>query len=249
MARSGIFNKLLFLMIINVIFFSCDNLISTSNNTNNPTTYSVTFDSNGGSTVSSITGITAESSISIPDDPHKDYYVFDGWFLDDETFLQEFTSETTVNSNITVYAKWIWNTINMTVQSDLSLQGKIYLGEVFTENLLNDTIYSVTITGHYDNLPPDTDAMGIFLRDATSQINTNDAVEVWEAGDWKSKWNNDNTFILNNLLKTNTAYSYPFPERVILGIWLSGENGLAEGSIYLTLNDVSVSMTEKVYAP
>ena len=69
-------------------------------------TYTVTFDSNGGSDVVAITGITSGSTITLPLNPTKTDYDFAGWFTDNETFLNQFTEDTPVTSNITVYAKW-----------------------------------------------------------------------------------------------------------------------------------------------
>jgi phosphate transport system substrate-binding protein len=66
----------------------------------------VTFNSNDGSNVQAITGITSGSTIALPTEPTKDGYIFSGWFIDDNTFLNEFTLSTPVTQNITVYAKW-----------------------------------------------------------------------------------------------------------------------------------------------
>jgi len=71
------------------------------------TRYSVTFNSNGGSSVITITGIVSGSTIILPENPIKTGYYFLGWFNDNETFLDEFTSSTVINTNLTVYAKWL----------------------------------------------------------------------------------------------------------------------------------------------
>ena len=89
------------------------------------------FDSNGGSIVESI-NYSGETNISIPDNPTKEGFVFDGWFWDNETFQRPFTVnsflELTVKSNITVYAKWVKQ------DSELTMQLKsIYLLAVQTE--------------------------------------------------------------------------------------------------------------------
>jgi uncharacterized repeat protein (TIGR02543 family)/LPXTG-motif cell wall-anchored protein len=72
-----------------------------------PTTYTVTFDSKGGSAVDPITGITPGATVTLPADPTKENNTFEGWYTDDETFENEFTEDTPVNSNLTVYAKWV----------------------------------------------------------------------------------------------------------------------------------------------
>ena len=72
--------------------------------------YTINFDSNGGTEVASIEteGIT---SVTIPDNPTKEGYVFDGWYWDNNTFNQPFSAnsllDTPLSSDMTFYAKWI----------------------------------------------------------------------------------------------------------------------------------------------
>ena len=67
--------------------------------------YTVSFDSNGGSSVTS-QAVESGSTVVMPDDPELYGYVFGGWFLDDGTFLNEFDFDSPVQGNITLYAKW-----------------------------------------------------------------------------------------------------------------------------------------------
>ena len=67
--------------------------------------YTITFDSNEGSAVSAITQDFG-TSVSEPLDPTRDGYLFQGWFTDDNTFLNEYVFGTMPSQNITVYAKW-----------------------------------------------------------------------------------------------------------------------------------------------
>ena len=67
-------------------------------------TYTVTFDTQGGSEVKSIT-IAEGETITLPSNPTKEGYVFDGWYLSDE-FIEKFNATQTISSDITVYAKW-----------------------------------------------------------------------------------------------------------------------------------------------
>lgn len=69
-------------------------------------TYTVTFDSKGGSKVAEITGITTNTAIELPTPPTKEGYSFKGWFMD-EVFENEFTKDTKITKDITVYAKWV----------------------------------------------------------------------------------------------------------------------------------------------
>ena len=65
-------------------------------------TYTVTFDSDGGSKVEPLT-INSGETAAKPDDPTRDGYVFGGWYLGDS----EFHFSTAITQNITLKAKWI----------------------------------------------------------------------------------------------------------------------------------------------
>jgi len=69
-------------------------------------TFSVIFDSNGGSDVQMVTGIESRTTIELPTNPTKPENDFSGWYIDNETFLNEFNSSIEITSNLIVYAKW-----------------------------------------------------------------------------------------------------------------------------------------------
>jgi hypothetical protein len=209
------------------------------------TVYTVTFNSNGGTSVSPITGIKYGEKITLPNKPSRNYYYFSGWFIDDGTYSNQFTEETIITKDISVFAKWDWNIIEMKVQSDGSLQGKICLNEVLNQELLNNVVYKIEVNGKYDNLPPDPQDMGIYLRDNNSQINTNGGVTNWNSGDWESTWNSNKTFHLKNKILTNKYYSYPFDDTIILGIWLAGDNQSSLNTVLLKLTDVTINMIKE----
>lgn len=68
--------------------------------------YSVSFYSNGGSYIAPITGIKADQTISMPAEPTKEGYEFKGWYLDNNTFSNQFTSEYKITKSVIVFAKW-----------------------------------------------------------------------------------------------------------------------------------------------
>ncbi|QVK18233.1 leucine-rich repeat protein [Mycoplasmatota bacterium] len=86
--------------------------------------YTITFNSNGGTEVSSITQ-DYNTKVTKPNDPTKTGYAFGGWYSDsDITTVYDFTS--IPKEDITLYAKWI----------ELSTEGLKY-------TLLEDNTYSV----------------------------------------------------------------------------------------------------------
>ena len=71
------------------------------------TTYKVTFDSQGGSSISELTNITAGAKISEPSTPPtKDGNTFGGWYKESGCLNAWDFGNDEVNSNITLYAKW-----------------------------------------------------------------------------------------------------------------------------------------------
>lgn len=84
----------------------------TTTNTTEAKKYTVTFDSNGGSKVSS-KEVTSGSKVSKPSDPTKTGYKFGGWTLNSKTY--DFNSK--VTSNITLVAKWTAKTYTIKVSN------------------------------------------------------------------------------------------------------------------------------------
>ena len=76
------------------------NLISETTST---TTYTVTFNTNGGSTIESQT-IKSGKTINYVE-PTKSGYIFSGWYTDTK-FENAFDSLTKITDNLTLYAKW-----------------------------------------------------------------------------------------------------------------------------------------------
>lgn len=118
--------------------------------------YTVTFNSNGGTSVDSITNIEKNSTISEPAAPTRDGYTFKGWYSDSR-LTKGWNFETDkVKGNITLYAKWEFVPTN-----DLQM-------------LLNESSYTVVGIGNatnvedlvipssYKNLPVKTIAVNAF---------------------------------------------------------------------------------------
>ena len=85
----------------------------------NAVSFEINFDTNGGTDVESIT-YDGKSTITIPDNPTKEGFIFDGWFWDNGTFLNPFTAnsllDTPIEEDLTVYAKWVVQDDEQTAQ-------------------------------------------------------------------------------------------------------------------------------------
>lgn len=90
-------------------FTGCDSSVSSEPTLIFPqtseSTYTVTFNTNGGSVVSSQT-VESGKTATEPTAPTKDGYIFGGWFTD-SNFTTAFTFSTAITADITLYAKWI----------------------------------------------------------------------------------------------------------------------------------------------
>lgn len=94
------FKKMMIVMILVFTLSACSAKVE----------YMISFDSNGGTEVLQIT-TDGTTTITAPDNPTKEGYVFAGWYLDNDTFLNSFSAATLLDqgiiSDLIVYAKWI----------------------------------------------------------------------------------------------------------------------------------------------
>jgi uncharacterized repeat protein (TIGR02543 family) len=80
--------------------------------------YTVTFESNGGSTVSALSNVASGAVITAPTAPTMAHYTFDGWYKEvGLTTLWNFTTDT-VTADITLYAKWTPIHFTLTFESN-----------------------------------------------------------------------------------------------------------------------------------
>lgn len=93
-------------------------------NNDDITKYTVTFNSNGGSKVSSKT-ITSGSKVSKPTNPTRSGYTFKGWYLSDSAY----NFSKAVTKNITLTAKWekidVYKYTVEKIGGDLGLSSKV----------------------------------------------------------------------------------------------------------------------------
>ena len=71
-------------------------------------TFTVTFNSNGGSTVASQT-VKYNEMATKPTDPTRSGYTFAGWYTENEKLANKYDFATPVTKDITLYAKWTRN--------------------------------------------------------------------------------------------------------------------------------------------
>jgi uncharacterized repeat protein (TIGR02543 family) len=67
--------------------------------------YTVTFETNGGTEITEVT-VEKDGSLTLPANPSKTGYAFDGWFKDEALTTKWNAKTDKVTANITLYAKW-----------------------------------------------------------------------------------------------------------------------------------------------
>lgn len=109
-----------------------------------PIDYTITFNSNGGSSVSAITQ-GFETPISAPTNPTKLGYEFGGWYTDD-ALTQAYTFSTMPLNGMTLYAKWNPALVNVTVNHYIESldQTQYTLEQSQTLTAYTDSTYTAT---------------------------------------------------------------------------------------------------------
>jgi uncharacterized repeat protein (TIGR02543 family) len=128
-----------------------------------PISYTITFNSNGGSMVDSITGVYG-SIINKPADPIKDDLSFGGWYKEAELTNQWNFTIDTVTGNITLHAAWltedgvdfglgaiISNTFNVSNSSEWDDAVYIIKNSGHDKNYIINVIGSFDVTGFSGN--------------------------------------------------------------------------------------------------
>ena len=108
--------KYLLILLIAICVVSC------GDKDKNISTYTVKFESNGGSAVEPLTRVVSGSIINAPEDPVWANHTFVGWFTDDETFVRPWDFATkVVTADMVLYARWlegVWTKVRTATDLD-----------------------------------------------------------------------------------------------------------------------------------
>ncbi len=113
-------------LVIAAVFFAAIFLFGCEGEENpNISQYTITFESNGGSSVGSLT-VDENSNINKPADPTKEGYTFDGWFTNAD-LSNAVTWPYQVTTNRTLYAKWLEEIVETTYTIYWEVDGVVVL--------------------------------------------------------------------------------------------------------------------------
>jgi uncharacterized repeat protein (TIGR02543 family) len=170
--------KLLFFMLISLATMSlvaCDDKGLDDGKIPDGTedTYLITLETNGGTTIGSIT-VDEGTTLTLPSEPTKEGYTFDGWYMDAD-FTTIFDATMNITDNLTLYAKWteiitqdgpgLIEVLDTLPSTDITIEFWVVLGgnrytvledlvDAFEEDYPNITV-NMTNRGTNDNLHRD----------------------------------------------------------------------------------------------
>ena len=214
------------------------------------TTYTVSFNSNGGSAVSPITDITSGTAISQPANPTKSNCTFAGWYTDSAlTIAYNFSSE--VTSSFTLYAKWELDLDTTGTSSDpytvadarSAIDANLGLTDVYTSGIVyqvdsfNETYHSITYW---------------ISDDGTGSSSSNDGLEVY-SGKGISGANfssvddikvGDEVVVKGTLKKYNSTYEYDKNNELLSLTRKIAVNSLALSGTDISSNTMSIGSSD-----
>ena len=97
-------------------------------------TYTVAFDTNGGSEVDPVT-VDADSTVTKPADPARSGYAFDGWYTEN-TYENPYDFHAAVTGSLTLYAKWnsiVYSDPTYAVSAPTAENGRIAVSPRYAE--------------------------------------------------------------------------------------------------------------------
>ena len=218
------------------------------------TTYTVKFNTNGGSTVPDQKNIMSGGKVAKPDDPTKAGSIFDGWYSDAAlTTLYNF--DNTVASDVNLYAKWAeiitepgTPTTSLLPYSDVATENWFYSavqsvtdnglmngtgGDMFSPNVTMSRAMLVTVLYRLEGEPPVSG--DIAFSDVKSGQWYSNAI-LWAAGNGIVEGYSDSVFGLNDPVTREQCVTILYRYAKTKGMDVSG---LADLSVYTDAGDVS----------
>ena len=181
--------------------------------------YNVIFESNGGSAVAGLVDVEKGNKISAPSAPVKSGYTFMGWYKEEELINQWNFASDTVTSSITLYAKYLDDTVAR-LQTDLNVI-ETYMALAYSYNGLYEgyglTLSDMTFSGTgYTTFTSDNFSGYAFKSNQYIQLKSKDSISgiVLSNGtinnvtrvrvDWNNETVNGRTL---NVYGSNSPYS------------------------------------------
>jgi uncharacterized repeat protein (TIGR02543 family) len=198
----------------------------------------ITFNSNGGTYVPSITNLPGTTVIK-PQDPIKQGYIFDGWYSDINLTLN-YTFTTMPSSSITLYAKWN-STIEITSFTPYPNVVDVYCTSIdytYCEgNAITETAYTTHKTKVY--LDPDKYDGGVIRTEVTWDIMPDYRLEDYIS----SSWDGNIVKSESSTIKGSQKIYFDYKKVGCFGFCITEEGSTIQTKHY-TRDDVSIFQEE-----
>ena len=123
-----------------VLLFAIGMCCVACNNSSTKKSYKVSFDTDGGTEVAEIV-CNEGDKLSLPADPAKAHYTFDGWYTDAErTADSKFDAEKAISSDMTLYAKWQAVKYTVTFKADGGQVGEVITYTVESKQITEPSV-------------------------------------------------------------------------------------------------------------
>ncbi len=101
--------------------------------------FTVSFNTNGGTSIEPITEVLNHDTILLPDAPTKQGYTFAGWYTEKE-LINLFTKSQHIYKNITLYAKWVTVIENSSAGALVLIETEDFQREYFGDDKIRHNI-------------------------------------------------------------------------------------------------------------
>jgi uncharacterized repeat protein (TIGR02543 family) len=168
--------------------------------------YTVTFSSDGGSSIAPLTDVAHNATINAPAAPAKTGYAFVGWYREEACSNPWSFDSDTITQDTTLYAKWSINTYTVSFNSD----GGSSVAP------LTDVVYNATINAPAAPAKTGYAFVGWYREEACSNPWSFDSDTITQDTTLYAKWTKDATGVKAQLQLNVTLYPNPFASSVRL---------------------------------
>jgi uncharacterized repeat protein (TIGR02543 family) len=210
--------------------------------------YTVTFDADGGSPATQTRTVIDGGTLgtNTPSAPTKTGYTFDGWYTAQNGGGSALTADTTVNGNITVYAKWAEGVKYELTKNPDDNNYISNTDDLLPPGFIVDAGEEVTVSF---SIRTDTTMMGFYvgIGDWNNSASYNDGEDGWIASGWRNtkSVSADGQFHAYTWTMTANADAPVGGEPLVFRFAM---NGVSKDKVAVYVKDVSVTKSPSIFS-